>query len=84
MKFVKVERLPEVNHSRCNAHKNLNEYLNAFMKRNIKVAKVLFRPDEYSTVEAAYICLRRSARAGGYPITVHRRNDALYVVRKDI
>lgn len=84
MKFVKVNKLPEVDHTRNNEHKHLNEYLDAFMKRNIKVAKVVFRPDEYSTVEAAYICIRRSARSYGYPITVHKRNGELYVVRKDL
>ena len=77
MKFVKVDELPKVDSARHNEHKNLSEYLDAFMKRNIKVAK-------YNTLEAAYICVRRAARSYGYPITVHKRNGCLYVMRKDM
>lgn len=84
MKFVKVDELPKIDSARHNEHKNLNEYLDAFMKRNIKIAKVVFRPDEYNTLEAAYICIRRAARSYGYPITVHKRNGGLYVMRKDL
>lgn len=85
MKFVEVDSLPEIEYARKNdTYKHLDEYLGAFMKRNVKIAKVVYRSDEYATLEAAYICVRRSCKSYGYPISVHKRNGELYVVRKDI
>lgn len=80
MKFVECkEGLPERTEK-----KNLKVYFEEFMNSNIKVAKAEFNKGDYKSKIIAYKCLYNSARNYGFPIGVHKIDNEIYLVRKDI
>ncbi len=82
MKFVKFEgELPDV--KRRN-NKSLIRYFDDFMVANIKVAKVTLDEGDYKNVVVARNTLSRAAKRHGYPITVRRVKDEIFMIRRDI
>ncbi len=78
IKFVEVKEVPI-----CQK-KNLQNYLEEFMNMNIKVARVEFDELDYKNIDAAAAAFNNSAKRGGFPITVTRRNGELYLINRDI
>lgn len=79
MKFVEVKEIPgkRENH-------RLKDKWEEFMASNIKIAKVDLKEDEYASAHVASSVMRISIKHYGYPITVIRRGDEIYLVRRDM
>lgn len=80
MKFVKcdaefVERRTK---------KNLKVYFKEFISSNIKTAKVEFNKGDYKNIEVAYSVIQVAVKRHGFPIKVHKIDDAVYLERIDI
>lgn len=80
MKFVKVDKLPEVKRT----YHPLQAYIEEFMKLNTKVVLVELKPGEYSNIKVAHTTIWGACRKSGYPVTCSRRNGKIYLVRKDM
>lgn len=80
MKFVKVDKLPEVKRT----WHPLQSYIEEFMKMNTKVVLVELKPGDYSNPKVAQSAICTACRKSGYPITCSRRNGQIYLVRKDM
>lgn len=79
MKLVQVEAIPE-----GRARHSLNAAWKEFMGMNVKVAKAELDVDEYKSVEVAATVWTASIKRFGYPITVTRRNNEIYLIRRDL
>ena len=86
MKFVVVEKLPDIDKDFSNAatKKKMKDYLDEFMKMNVKIVRVEYYSDEYKNIESAHVGFTKAAKRAGYPINACRRNGDLYLVRRDI
>lgn len=78
MNFEKVKGIPK----RTN-HK-LTNYLNEFMRMNVKTAKVHFSDGEYKSVRIGAGCLGVAIKRNGYPIEVHVQEGDVYLMRRDL
>lgn len=86
MTFVKVDALPEsyARGSRRASRKPLIKYLEAFMKMNIKIARVKLAPGEYACPEYARVPIQNAVTRSALPINVYFRQGDVYLVRRDI
>lgn len=78
LKFIEVKETPN---RTCYNH--LRTDLKEFMGMNIKVAKIE-SSEHYKNTNAAACSLRKAIRIGGWPITVARRKDEVYLIRRDM
>ena len=79
MKFVKVNEITE--QKKYHPLKNKWE---EFMAMNVKIVKVDLDEHEYSSAEVARSVMAISIKRMGYPITVTRRGDEIYLIRRDM
>ena len=79
MKFVEVEKVPgqRTNH-------RLKDKWDEFMAMNIKVAKIELDENDYKSITTAKSVMAVSIKRYGYPITITRRGNDLYLVRRDM
>ena len=84
MTLIELEELPETERRVVTEYNSCKDYLNKFMAMNVKVAWVLFGPDEYANVTSAYGSFTRSCHRFGFPVTAYIRNGDLYLVRTDM
>lgn len=87
MTLVPVEKLPKRN-TRCSEkqviQKPIQAYLAEFMKMDSKYVKVLYTSSDYANVDSAVMALRSGVKVSGFPISVIRRYDNVYLIRKDL
>lgn len=79
MKFVEVKEVPGVRQDNLLKSKWVE-----FMAMNVKVAKVDLSEHEYKSATVAQSVMSVSIKRFGYPITVTRRGDELYLIRRDM
>lgn len=79
MKFVEVKEVPGVRQNNPLKSKWVE-----FMAMNVKVAKVDLSEHEYKSATVAQSVMSVSIKRFGYPITVTRRGDELYLIRRDM
>ena len=79
MKFVEVKEVPGVK-----KYNPLKSKWEEFMAMNVEVAKVDLDIDEYRSVEVARATMATSVKRLGYPITVTRRQNEIYLIRRDM
>lgn len=79
MKFVEVEKVPGLQ-----KYHPLKSKWDEFMAMNVKVAKVDLDENEYSNIEVARATMAISVKRMGYPITVTRRQNEIYLIRRDM
>lgn len=79
MKFVEVKEVPERTHK-----KDLRKILEDFMTTNIKVAKVDFNDGDYKEARYCANSIAVAVRRAALPITVTRRGEEVYLIRRDI
>jgi hypothetical protein len=79
MKFVEVKEVPNKRN-----YNPLRSKWEEFMAMNIKVAKIDFEGRNYSSVEGARATMAISVKRAGLPITVTRRGDEIYLIRRDM
>jgi hypothetical protein len=82
MQLTPVEELP-VKKANCQ-YKNLREYLDSFMKENVKCVHVKFAPYEFANVYSACGSFNRIIRMFDYPVEVTIINSELYLIRTDM
>lgn len=82
MQLTPVEELP-TRKANCQ-YKNLREYLNSFMKMNVKRVQVNFTPYEFASVYSAYASFNRMVKLFTYPIDVTIVNTELFLIRTDM
>lgn len=82
MQLTPVEELP-AKKANCQ-YKNLQEYLDSYMKENIKCVHVKFAPYEFANVYSAYGAFNRVIRLFNYPIKTAIVNSELYLKRIDM
>ena len=79
MKFVEVKEVP-----RKISHNTLRIKWDEFMAMNVKVAMVNLDKNEYKSIDTARETMAMSVKRYGYPITVTKRGDEIYLIRKDM
>lgn len=84
MKFVEVKEVPAKADTVKRKKGELKLYLDRFMTRDIKIAKVEFSPEEYTAMIGAYNALRRACQRHVFPIDVIMRNGEVYLIRRDL
>lgn len=84
MKFVEVAEVPAKANMPRRKKGELKLYLDRFMARDIKVAKVDFSPEEYYAMIGAYNSMRLACKRHVLPIDVTMRNGEVYLVRRDL
>ena len=82
MQLTPVEDLP-VRQANCQ-YKNLKDYIDSFMKSNVKYAQVRFAPYEFANVYSAYGSFNRIIKLSNYPVEATIVNSELYLVRTDM
>ena len=80
MKFVKVKEVPE----KARGHKSLLTKWDEFMAMNVKVVKVDFDEDDYKNADIARSTMAMSIKRSGHPITITKRGDEIYLIRRDM
>jgi hypothetical protein len=81
MKFVKVDYMPE--RGRC-SKKPLKLFLEEFMSRNIKTAKVELIEGDYKNPAIARRCISTAAKKHYLPIKAGYRDKEVYIYRTDM
>lgn len=81
MKFTEVKELPE---RTITTYKRPQYVFEEFLRLNIKIAKVEFNKNEYSSTQSAFANCKMYAKRDGYPIDVRMRNGELYFIRRDM
>lgn len=86
MKFVPVEKLPDIQTGKCTRTKSHvhKVYLQEFMNMNVKIARVEFGRNDFSDIRSAYRSLLQTITRSGDPIKVCFRDNSIYLVRRDI
>ena len=79
MKFVKVKEIPGVK-----KYHPLKNRWEEFMAMNVKVVKVDLDEREYKSATVAAGVMQASIKRHGYPITVVRRGNEIYLIRRDM
>ena len=79
MKFVEVKEVPDQK-----KYHPLKSKWEEFMAMNVKVVKVDLDEHEYKSIEVAARTMMLSIRRFGYPITVTKRGNELYLIRRDM
>lgn len=83
MKFTKYEgSIPNVKGKKD--YKDLKAFFNEFMSANIEIAIVEWNERDYKSANIEYQVLRDAAKRHGFPITVMKRGDSIYFVRRDM
>ena len=82
MQLTPVDGLP-VRNANCQ-YKNLKEYLDSYMKTNVKCVHVKFAPYEFASVYSAYHSFIRAVKITNYPIKPVLVNSELYLIRTDM
>lgn len=78
MNFEVVTEIPKrTNHKLAN-------YLNEFMRMNVKTARVCFTAGEYKSIRIGAGCLGVAIKRNGFPIDVHVQEGNVYLTRRDI
>ena len=86
MTFVEVDKLPDCARGRgprAEKHQTQKE-LEGFMKMEIKMARVDILDGEFANPRSIESSLNCAIRLGAFPIKVVRRQNCIYLVRKDI
>lgn len=79
MKFTKYEgSIPRT------AKKDLRSFFEEFINANIEIAVVEFKDCDYKSPAVATECIRNACKRHGYPITVVKRGDSVYLIRRDM
>lgn len=84
MKFVEVAEVPEKKDIPRRKRGELKLYLERFIQRDIKIAKVDFSPEEYFAMIGAYNSMRLACKRHVLPIDVTMRNGEVYLIRRDL
>lgn len=79
MKFVEVKEVPDQK-----KYHELKSKWEEFMAMNVKVAKVDLDEEEYKSPEVAARTMMLSIKRFGFPITVTRRRNEIYLIRRDM
>ena len=79
MKFVEVTEVPVKKQ-----YHPLKSKWEEFMAMNVKVVKVDLDENEYKTIDGARSVMAISVKRMGYPITVTKRGDEIYLIRRDM
>lgn len=79
MKFVKVSEVPRMGYKR----NELKAELEDFMAMHTKTVQVVWE-GTYKSAMAAASGLYRAVQRWALPITVTRRGDAVYMIRRDM
>lgn len=79
MKFVEVDKVPGLQ-----KYHALKSKWEEFMAMNVKVAKVDLDENEYKSHDVAARTMTLSIKRYGYPITVTRRRNEIYLIRRDM
>ena len=79
MKFVEVKEVPGMR-----KYHPLKNKWDEFMAMNVKVAKVDLSEHDYKSAAVAHSVMSISIKRFGYPITVTRRGDEIYLIRRDM
>lgn len=82
MRLTPVEELP-IRKANCQ-YKNLQEYLDSYMKMNARCVQVNFAPYEFANVYSAYGSFNRMIKLLNYPIEPAIINSELYLTRTDM
>ena len=77
MKFVKVNEIPK-----SNPRRDMEAYLNEFMRMNIKTVRV--DDHGYKSARVAANCLIVACKRHVKPIDVHLSDGRVYLVRRDM
>jgi hypothetical protein len=77
IKLVEVKEIPK---RRCGKH-HLANFLDEFMKSDMKLAKIEYRDRDYVNVKSCYTCCYRAAKHSGFPIKVLLRGENVYLVK---
>ena len=80
MKFVKVDKMP----GRRSSKKSLRVFMEEFISRDIKMAKVELKEGEYKNSEIARRCLTTSAKRHCLPVKAGCRDNEVYIYRTDM
>lgn len=80
MKFVEVKEVPD----KKRRHKNLQVFIGEFMSANIQFAKIEWKEHEYKNVDVARNAIYIAVKRSGAPITVVKRGDDIYFIRRDM
>ena len=87
MRYVEVTELPKSNHRPEVPYRPKHNYVDdfeCFMQMGVKIARVILEPDEFPDVRIAADNMSVASKKHGFPISVVRRNNEIYFVRRDI
>lgn len=86
MKFIEIDALPSARKEPGTAapYHKLYDILDEFIKSDVKMVRIEFEFDEYSSVESARMSLRNCIANYKLPIRIHRREKTLYLSRRDL
>lgn len=79
MKFTAVKEVPG-----NRTYNPLKSKWDEFMAMNVKVAKVDLDEKEYCSIEVARSVMSVSIKHFGYPITITKRGNEIYLIRRDM
>ena len=85
MKFIEVNELPKpANGSKRGEYHRYDDELTAFMRMNVKMARVEWSEGEFDRPYIANKCLHYAIKRRALPIDTYIRGDEVYLVRRDI
>lgn len=64
--------------------KNLKCFFEEFMSSNVEIAILEFNEKEYKSLDIARESLAQSVKRYGFPITVMKRKDQVFLIRRDM
>jgi hypothetical protein len=77
MTIIEVKEIPK----RRTAKHNLVDFLEEFMKSDIRSAKIEYDSYDYSSYKSCYANMHRAAKQHGFPIKVLLRSENVYLVK---
>lgn len=83
MKFIEVMAIPETSKYRRKRGEMQIE-LKRFMKKHIKMAKVVYGAEDYNGPVSCCNSYRAACRRGAFPVDVLMRNGEVYLIRRDM
>lgn len=83
MKFVEVMEIPEPSKYR-RKRGEMRRDLERFMKKHIKMAKVVYGAEDYSGPVSCCSSYRNACKRWAFPIDVLMRNGEVYLIRRDM
>lgn len=77
IKLVEVKEIPKSRRGK----QHLANFLDEFMKSDMKLAKIEYHDRDYVDAKSCYKCCSRAAKHSGLPIKVLRRGENVYLVK---